>query len=111
MSNADTLRKIALALPEVTEKETWDTATFRVNDKVLAILSGDGASVSIKATHEDQDALVTLQPDVFSVARYTGRFGWVSAKLSLVDPDHLADLLKSAWLRTAPKRLVKQFKE
>ncbi|MEM7802295.1 MAG: MmcQ/YjbR family DNA-binding protein [Chloroflexota bacterium] len=107
---ADRFREFALALPEVEERETWGIPTFRIKDKMFASLSSDGTQASIKATHEEQDALTTLQPETFKVAAYTGRFGWVSVDLTQIDRDHLEDLLSNGWRRTAPKKLVARYK-
>jgi hypothetical protein len=106
----DELRQIALALPEVTEKLTWEVdITFRVRDKIFAIMGPDGGGASIKATLEAQQALVASDPETFSVSAYTGRFGWTSVVLARVDPDELRELVEDAWRRTAPKKLVAAF--
>ena len=55
--------------------------------------------------------LVAMDPDTFSVAAYTGKYGWVRVRLAGV-PLELADrLLTSAWRRTAPKRLVAKLED
>ncbi|MHB8574844.1 MAG: MmcQ/YjbR family DNA-binding protein [Dehalococcoidia bacterium] len=97
---------MALALPEAEERETWGEATFRVRDKIFAMLHAETANV--KASLEAQQALVASEPATFSIAPYTGRYGWVSIRLASVDPDELRELLEEAWRRTAPKRLRDQ---
>jgi hypothetical protein len=52
--------------------------------------------------HENQEIL--LQQGPYYKTPYFGRHGWVSVK-------SLGDLLKEAYLRAAPKRLVKQLLE
>jgi hypothetical protein len=109
MTNDD-LRQLAMALPEVQEKLTWETdITFRVRDKIFAIMGETGSSASIKATREAQQALVASDPQTFSVSAYTGRFGWTTVDLARVDPDELRELVEEAWRRTAPKKLVASF--
>src|SRR5438128_10350220 len=44
----------------------------------------------------------------FAVSAYTGRFRWVTVKLSRLGPDLAARLVRSAWERTAPRRLSNQ---
>jgi hypothetical protein len=101
------VRRIALGLPEVEEKVTWETdITFRIRDKIFAI-GGEGADrVSIKASLEEQAELLEMDPVTFAKSAYVGRFGWVTVDLDRVDPDLLTSLLRSAWRRTAPKRLA-----
>jgi hypothetical protein len=105
MSGAQ-LRGVALSLPETEERETWGESTFRVRDKIFATMGPDGRAASVKATPEEQAALVATDPDTFAVAHYVGRFGWVAVQLSTVDPDLMEGLIIDAWRRTAPKRLV-----
>ena len=106
MTFAD-VRRIALALPEVEEKVTWDTdLTLRVRDKIFAI-GGDGADrVSLKASLEQQAELLEMDPATFAKSAYVGRFGWVTVDLARVDPGLLESLLRDAWRRTAPKKLA-----
>jgi hypothetical protein len=101
------LRRLALALPEVEERETWGEATFRVRGKIFAILSSDGRSASLKATPEQQAELLAMAPQVFSPASYLGRFGWVRVDVAAADADEIADLLEEGWWRTAPAVLRK----
>jgi len=101
------VRRLAMALPETEERLTWETdITFRVRDKIFAI-GGEGADrVSIKASLETQAELIDLDPDTFASSAYVGRFGWVTVDLDRVDPSLLANLLREAWRRIAPKRLA-----
>ena len=107
MPTADELRDLSLSLPEAEERLTWGShPTFRVRDKIFAILSEDGLSASIKATLVEQAALIATDPETFGVASHVGRFGWVTVQLATVDEDHLRELLVEAWRQTAPKRLA-----
>jgi len=103
----DDVRRIAMALPEAEEILTWETdITFRVRGKIFAI-GGEGADrVSIKAGLETQSELIDLDPETFASSAYVGRFGWVTVDLGRVEPSLLANLLREAWRRTAPKRLA-----
>ncbi len=103
------LRRIALALPEADETETWGEATFRVRGKIFCMLGPNGKAAGIKATLEQQAELVASQPSVFSVPAYTGRFGWVAVDVAKADAGEIAELLEDAWRRTAPKSVVKAF--
>jgi hypothetical protein len=104
---AGDLRRIALGLPEVEELETWGEATFRVRGKIFAMLSPDGTSASLKASPELQSELIATSPQVFSVASYVGRYGWVRVDVPAADREEIAELLEEAWRATAPRRLVR----
>ena len=103
----DDVRRIAVALPEVEEKLTWETdVTFRVRDRIFAI-GGEGSDrVSIKASLETQAELLEMDPATFARSAYVGRFGWVTVDLARVDPGLLESLVRDAWRRTAPKKLA-----
>jgi len=103
------VRKIALELPEAEERETWGDATFRVRDKIFVILSVDGKRASVKARHDEQQAVIFEQPDVFYLPEYVAQHGWIGVRLPLVDPQEMRELLTEAWRLTAPKRLVRAF--
>jgi hypothetical protein len=104
------LQRLALALPEATEEITWEVdVTWRVRGKIFAISGPESAHVSVKASKEEQAELVAARPEVFAVAPYVGRFGWVTVTLSIVDAAELGELLTEAWRRTAPKKLVREY--
>ena len=109
MHTADELRRVVLSLPEAEERETWGHPTFRVRDKMFATLSDDGRQATVKATREEQAALVAAAPETFGIPAYVGRHGWVGVQLATVDPVELAELLVEAWRHTAPQRLVKAY--
>jgi hypothetical protein len=87
----------------------WGHPTLRVNNKMFAAGAPESPTMSVKASKEEQAELIGTAPDVYSVAAYTGRFGWVRVELTKVDPTELRELLVEAWRRTAPKKLVKEF--
>ncbi|MFC9786813.1 MmcQ/YjbR family DNA-binding protein [Rhodococcus sp. NPDC127528] len=105
-------RELMLALPEVAEVvvANWgDQPTFRVRNKMFGLLGYGAPTVCLKATRDDQAALIDENPDVFQVAPFFGRWGWIDVVLDLVDPDVLAELVEEAWRLTAPKRVVAAF--
>lgn len=105
MATASDLRKIALALPEVEERVTWESLTFRVRGKIFIILHPSDLRASIKARKSDQLELTQMDPRTFSPAPYTGRFGWVSVQLSRIALNDLQLLATEAWRQVAPRSL------
>jgi hypothetical protein len=106
---ADTFRKIALSLPGAEERETWGEATFRVRDKIFAMMGSDGKRGSIKASREEQTALIASDPDTFFYPEYVGVHGWVGVVVRSADTQEIRELLTEAWRMTALKRAVKAF--
>ena len=109
MVSAEEFRNVVSSLPEAEERETWGHPTFRVRDKMFATLSDDGSSATVKATLQEQAALVAAAPATFGVPAYVGRHGWVGIQLATVDPTELRELLVEAWRQTAPRRLVSTY--
>ena len=105
---ASDFRRDALALPEAQEQETWGEATFRVRNKMFALLASDGATATLKASREQQAELLASSPDVFSVAPYVGRHGWVSVAVPAADREEVAELLEEAWRSIAPRAAVRE---
>jgi hypothetical protein len=73
---------------------------------MFAAMSDDGQEASVKATRQEQAALVSAAPETFGIPAYVGRHGWVSIRLATVDPAEFRELIVEAWRQTAPKRLV-----
>ncbi len=112
MSGADgRLRALALSLPEATEKEAWGDPTFRVRDRIFAMVKrGDGGlSVWLKAPEGVQEMLVEAAPDRFFRPPYVGHRGWIGIRLDRGPAPDWAEVeahLRRSWRMTAPKRLV-----
>jgi hypothetical protein len=108
---ARTVRKLALALPQAEERETWGTPTFRVRNKIFAMFAEEGREVWVKSTHDEQRALVGMDGDTFFQPPYVGPSGWVGVRFRTVDRAEMEELLIEGWRLTAPKRLVQSFDE
>jgi predicted DNA-binding protein (MmcQ/YjbR family) len=103
------LRSICLAMPEAEEKEAWGDATFRVRDRIFAMVkTGDGRiSVWCKAPPGSQQVLVGADPDTFFVPPYVGSKGWVGMRLDgKPNWDEVAVLVSRSYRLIAPKRLA-----
>jgi hypothetical protein len=107
----DTVRRFALTLPEAEERETWDTATFRVRSKIFMMFSEEERHAWVKSVHDEQRALVAQDADTFFVPPYVGPSGWVGVVIQAVDREEMQELVTEAWRLTAPKRLLAAFDE
>ena len=109
LTSIDQLRAICLALPEAEERETWGDATFRVRDKIFAMVKqGDGrVSFWCKAPPGSQAILVEADAARFFVPPYVGHKGWVGMRLdSHPDWSEVAAVVKRSYRLVAPKRLA-----
>jgi hypothetical protein len=109
--SADDLRGWLAELPEVEERETWGHPTFRVRDRMFATLDAEGTSATVKATLDEQRALLAADPRTYSVPAYVGKHGWVSIALARADRAQLHELAVEAWRMTAPKRTLRAWED
>ena len=96
MCHGNRVRELALSFPETHEDSPWGHPVFKVgNNKMFAAMSNaeDPLTLTVKLTPEEREIALTL-PYV-SVARYVGRYGWVTAEVR--DEETLENALE--WLR------------
>lgn len=109
----ENIRNICLALPEATEHiDGFGHNTFKIGGKSFVISgeSENGFSLSFKSDRETQEIL--LQKEHFYKTPYIGHHGWVSIQNPAEENwEELTDLIQEAYLRAAPKRLVKKWNE
>lgn len=113
MATEDDVRRIALSLPETTEKSSYNTPGFRVKDRLfLRIRSADeGWLVVFVADLDEKDALLASDPDVFhTIPHYDGHAS-VLVDLDAVGADELVEVITDSWLVKAPVRVRKAFEE
>ncbi len=111
---AERVRAIGSTLPEVEEiVDGFGHLTFKVRGKSFVILGENGAGelgLSFKSDKETQEIL--LQQGRYVKTPYIGQHGWVSVKdIDFIDWNELDGLMKEAYLRAAPKRLVSNYKQ
>ncbi|WP_433242702.1 MmcQ/YjbR family DNA-binding protein [Streptosporangium sp. CA-135522] len=93
-------------LPEVQQSDGGSWISLKVRGKGFGYLWEKTQTVGLKATIEEQIALVAERPEVFEVQFTTERFGWVVVRLAGIESDELFELVTEAWCLTAPRQLV-----
>jgi hypothetical protein len=107
MPDAEDVRRIALSLPDTTEKVAWSMPTFRVAGKMFATLPEDETSMAVRCPREERDELVLAEPGKFWVAGHEAQFAWIRVRLdALEDEGELRDILADSWRQAAPARLL-----
>ncbi|WP_188188541.1 MmcQ/YjbR family DNA-binding protein [Nonomuraea sp. SYSU D8015] len=96
-------------LPEVKMSHGGEWIGLKVRGKGFGYLWEATETVGLKATIEEQIALVAERPEVFEVQFTAGRFGWVVVHLDRIEADELFELVAEAWCLTAPQQLVDDF--
>ncbi len=104
-------RRIALSMPEATEGAHMGHPDFRVKGKIFATLFHrddiDWGMVKLKPVQ--QRKFQEAKPGVFQpVKGGWGRQGCTQVRLDGVDKATLLSAIFTAWLNTAPKRVVEE---
>jgi hypothetical protein len=121
----DDVRRIALSLPETTEKPMWGTPSWRVRDKLFVWerplrksdleALGDGAPEGeiLGARVEDllaKEALIADEPAIFTTPHFDD-YPTVLIELDKIGAGVLEEIVVEAWLLRAPKRLAQEYIE
>jgi predicted DNA-binding protein (MmcQ/YjbR family) len=96
MSYGQRIRELALSFPETYEDSPWGHPVFKVGDNKMFAAMSDGealVTLTVKLTPEERE--IALHFPHVSVARYVGRYGWVTTEVS--DEETLESALE--WLR------------
>ena len=113
------VRRLALALPETSEQESFGSQGFRVGDgksgKYFAYFTDrphghDRIALLVKASGpEEMASLIEDQPDIYFKPAFYGASGWIGMVLDRRDLDweDVAAWLARSWRSAAPKRLTR----
>ena len=111
----DTVREIALALPDVEEGTMYGSPAFKLHGRLLVCLainkSAEPDSLVVRTDFDQRDALVTEEPETYYLTDHYVNHPVVLVRLSRIREDQLRDLLgagarviKAHESRTAPGR-------
>ncbi len=106
---ASDFRRIALSMPEAVEGSHFGNTDFRVGGKIFATLALEPEGYGVLLLSPEQQApMVEDEPKIFSlVPGGWGRQGSTRVNLAKVSPDILESALRTAWLKRAPKQLLR----
>ena len=98
--------RLALAMPGAVEGPCYGTPGYRVRGKLFARVHDDGATMVVGIDREMRAGLLEANPAAFYVTDHYRPYDWMLVRLSAVTKEELEDMLRLAWSRKAPKRLV-----
>jgi hypothetical protein len=105
------VRRIALSLPETTEKSSYGTPGFRVKDKLFLRIRSDAESglVVFVADLGEKEALLQSDPKKFFTTPHYDGYATVLVNIRAVGVKELRELITDSWRNRAPKKLLQQF--
>jgi hypothetical protein len=124
MADWDDVRRIALGLPDTSERSSRDLAQWRVRDKLfvwerplrpadlraLGDRAPTGPILGARVEHlVAKEALLADDPDVFFTTPHFDGYPAVLVRLDRIAGEDLEEVIVEAWLARAPKRLAKEY--
>ncbi len=124
MADWDDVRRIALALPETSERLSRENAFWRVREKgfvwerplgktdirALGENAPDGPILGARVEHLGaKEALLADDPDVYFTTPHFDGYPAVLVRLDRIALDELEELIIEAWLDRAPDRLAEEY--
>ena len=126
MATWDDVRRIALALPDTSERAARDLCQWRVKDKLfvwerplrrsdheaLGDAAPDGPILGARVEHlVAKEAMLADDSGVFFTTPHFDGYPAVLVRLEKIAPGDLEEVIVEAWMAQAPKRLVKAYLE
>jgi hypothetical protein len=111
MATEEDVRRIALSLPETTEKPSYGCPGWRVKDKLFLRLRSDaeGGLVVFVSDLGEKEALLGSDPDKFFTTPHYDGYAIVLVNLPAIEVDELAELITDSWRNKAPARVLKTY--
>ncbi|MHA4947776.1 MmcQ/YjbR family DNA-binding protein [Micromonospora sp. SD19] len=122
MASWDDVRRIALALPEATERASYDgLPAWRVRDKplvwerplrrtdldALGAAAPDGPLLGVRVADLGvKEALLADDPSVYLTIPHFDGYPAVLVRLDRISPSELVEVITDAWYARVPKRLA-----
>jgi hypothetical protein len=110
MADWETVRRIALSFPEVTESSEGRRA-WSVHGKGFAweARERDGGGLAVRVDRDEKQLFLDASPDVYFASPHYAGYPGVQIRLERISPEELQERLEDAWLIQAPKRLAAEF--
>jgi hypothetical protein len=111
MMEQQEFRALALTFPETAESSHFDTADFRVRNKIFATLREADARAVLKLSPDEQQLVMATSPGMFEPVKGSwGLKGWTRVVLDRADSDTVRHAMGMAWRSVAPKKLAGGYK-
>ncbi len=124
MAGWEDVRRIALALPQASERSSRGLAQWRVSEKLfvwerplrageakaLGEAAPDGPILGARVEHLGaKEALLADDPQVYFTTSHFDGYPAVLVRLERIDVDELEELVVEAWLCRAPKTIAQRY--
>jgi hypothetical protein len=98
----DTVKELAMAMPDVAQSTSWGVTSFKVGGGILACpaihASAEEGSLLVRIDFNLRAELLAADPDVYYVTPHYENYPSVLVRLSRISRKTLRDLLGTAWV-------------
>lgn len=110
MITEDDVRRLALSLPETSERPSYGTAGFRVRDRLFARIKEEGDVLLVWCADEgEKRGLIASEPEKFFTTPHYDGHPSVLVRFAGIEVEELGELLTESWRLRAPRKLVEAF--
>ncbi len=124
MAGWEDVRRLALALPETSERTSHGNAAWRVRDKLfvwerplrpadlraLGDAAPGGPILGARVEHVGaKEALLADDPSVYFTTPHFDGYPAILVRLDEIGPEELEEVIVEAWLVQAPRRLAREW--
>ncbi|HYL38602.1 MAG TPA: MmcQ/YjbR family DNA-binding protein [Bryobacteraceae bacterium] len=100
----ETIRRAALALPEVAEGTAWGFPAFRRDGQLFLCFRKDLDSIVLRTSFEQRDEMIEENPATYYTTEHHRDYPWVLARIAYLDAQIVADLVRLGWQSVAQKK-------
>lgn len=101
VANLETVREIALALPDVKENVTKLGIGWKVKGQLMTCeaihKSAETNSLMVRVSTKERERLIKKDPDVYYLTDHYRPYDAILVRLSRIDEESLRKLLESSW--------------
>lgn len=99
-------RRLALSLPEAAEAPHFHFTSFRVGGKIFATAPPEATHLHVLLGEEDRQSAIAIDPHCTEALHWGKQVLGVRIALAGAHPGRVQALLRKAWARKSPKRLL-----
>jgi hypothetical protein len=100
------VRRVAMSLPETSEKPYNRRPAFRVRDKLFIRVHELPDTLFVRCAEvEERDELLTAEPEKYFITPHYEGYPGLLVRLGAVDLEELTELVTDSWRVCAPRRL------
>jgi hypothetical protein len=97
----DTVRRLALALPNVEESTSYGTPALKVGGKLFVRLYQDLDKIVLKMPFDRREEMMAANPQTYFITDHYAEYPYILESLAHVRADALPDLLNLAYRAAA----------